>query len=391
MPRLDAPNLFPRSIQRAAPRERVNIVPAGLLAAEMAPGAGLLDASGRFPDGEGGFRPSLVQNLRAGRWGDAAGQGVGLLGDALSVLGPAGTAAGTAGKAIFIGATAAGWDRARAAQALAAEKAGMDPREIWETTGTFRSPDGGLRQEIDDSQSRFLTRRMIEARKDEVVQENKDIRARIAAATPKDQPDLFPKELRAAIKPLRERVKANTADLKDLYGYQVGYDPSMTTNYARIAFQHPELYDNYPDLGNIRIRQGEAMGPYLGAASPGMVEVYRAGLARDPRSTVLHEMQHMVQDAERMSPGGNPAQFDPARPEVQQAAANLGLPLTTPNEIQAAQFELYRRLGGEAEARAVQARRDLTPEQRRVIFPLDSYDVHESQVIPWPKQMGLFD
>jgi hypothetical protein len=40
-----------------------------------------------------------------------------------------------------------------------------------------------------------------------------------------------------------------------------------------------------------------------------------------------------------------------------------------------ARFDLYRRLAGEAEARAVQKRRNLTNEERKAIFPLESYDV----------------
>ena len=38
-------------------------------------------------------------------------------------------------------------------------------------------------------------------------------------------------------------------------------------------------------------------------------------------------------------------------------------------------FDAYKRLAGEAEARAVEARMKFTPEQRRATFPLDSYDV----------------
>jgi len=43
--------------------------------------------------------------------------------------------------------------------------------------------------------------------------------------------------------------------------------------------------------------------------------------------------------------------------------------------------DLYRRLAGEAESRAVQARKDMTPEQRRATFPLDSYDVPLNELI----------
>ncbi len=44
-------------------------------------------------------------------------------------------------------------------------------------------------------------------------------------------------------------------------------------------------------------------------------------------------------------------------------------------------MDLYQRLAGEAEARAVQARMNMTPEQRRATFPLDSYDVDIANLI----------
>jgi len=40
-----------------------------------------------------------------------------------------------------------------------------------------------------------------------------------------------------------------------------------------------------------------------------------------------------------------------------------------------APHDRYKRLAGEAEARAVQSRMNLNPQQRRELFPLDSYDV----------------
>ena len=43
--------------------------------------------------------------------------------------------------------------------------------------------------------------------------------------------------------------------------------------------------------------------------------------------------------------------------------------------------EAYRRLAGEAEARATQARMNMNAAQRREVFPLDSYDVPLEQLI----------
>ena len=43
--------------------------------------------------------------------------------------------------------------------------------------------------------------------------------------------------------------------------------------------------------------------------------------------------------------------------------------------------EQYRRLAGEAEARAVEARMNMTPAQRSQAFPLKSYDVPINELI----------
>jgi hypothetical protein len=46
-----------------------------------------------------------------------------------------------------------------------------------------------------------------------------------------------------------------------------------------------------------------------------------------------------------------------------------------------AKFDLYQRLAGEAEARAVQSRINMTPAQRRATFPEESYDVPLNELI----------
>lgn len=70
-------------------------------------------------------------------------------------------------------------------------------------------------------------------------------------------------------------------------------------------------------------------------------------------------VQHAVQRIENFARGGSERDFGAAKDA----------------------FEQYKRLAGEAEARAVQARLKLTPEQRRAIFPEDSYDVPLNSLI----------
>lgn len=159
----------------------------------------------------------------------------------------------------------------------------------------------------------------------------------------------------------------------------------------------------------------------------------------DARSTALHEMQHAVQQREGFARGGSPesfaAQFDAenARLPVVKAqvdqmkgaafeqsrdalasnsaivaeAKNFALKMgefssSQPIEAQISDYLLskndgykraykelselqqssrlalhdrYKRLAGEAEARAVQSRMKLNQQERRDLFPLDSYDV----------------
>ena len=44
-------------------------------------------------------------------------------------------------------------------------------------------------------------------------------------------------------------------------------------------------------------------------------------------------------------------------------------------------IDAYRRLAGEAEARATQARMNMNAKQRREVFPYDSYDVPVNSLI----------
>jgi hypothetical protein len=60
---------------------------------------------------------------------------------------------------------------------------------------------------------------------------------------------------------------------------------------------------------------------------------------------------------------------------LEQMAAPLG------DMDNASPHSIYRRLAGEAEARAVQKRMDYTPEQRREVFPFDDYDVPRDKLI----------
>jgi hypothetical protein len=161
----------------------------------------------------------------------------------------------------------------------------------------------------------------------------------------------------------------------------------------------------------------------------GMMEmdIYDMALkAGDPRSTSLHEMQHAVQTLEGMSPGGNitmafkdprafeilkriredyskPMSLDDfktqrygsavANPERLASAYQEYLQTIKPSSIgpelerlfqEEAAREYYKRLAGEAEARATQARMNMSSSERTQEYPYSSYDVLEEDLLTKP-------
>jgi hypothetical protein len=123
-------------------------------------------------------------------------------------------------------------------------------------------------------------------------------------------------------------------------------------------------------------------------------------------SVALHELQHAVQGREGFALGGNPesmkallseraqlkAKFDAAveqsltatdpiaRANAQQERQFYGLALGKLPRVDSAQ-DAYRKLAGEAEARATQARMNMNQQQRRDTFPFESYDAPVNQLI----------
>jgi hypothetical protein len=282
---------------------------------------------------------------------------------------------------IFIGKTAKTWDEKQADRALAMEAYGVDPETIWRETGTFRAPDKEWRQEISD------------------------------------------------------------VGAKGVYTHV----PPSEQRLAQMALEHPELLEAYPDLAKIQqfgLREPKARGSYEvthiqtedGPKVLGEAMVVRGPDEEALASTALHEMQHAIQRREGFQRGANPAEFKdkkiPAnlrdvvfsRSMREMAIANkmreLGYPvaegkvlnLNRPDtfkkvekyaesdeqlgrlvaEWQQANDKLkkypdkytqYARTAGEVEARAVETRRKMTPEERRATFPLKSYDVPPQDVI----------
>lgn len=297
-----------------------------------------------------------------------AGQGVGTM-----TLGAIGTMPGFGDLAkmglmgIFAGRGAKTADVLALSKAEKMAKKGISRDEIWKDTGWFQGADGKWRFEIDDSGARPVT---------------------WTETTPKG------------------------------YSYEVN------------KLSHPELKKAYPEVYG-DVRQNYTVNPDLndfetgGRYSP--KEKFIEATAKshdDARSTILHEYDHAIQDAEGFAGGGSPSEFSSGklnnyqkkllddmervkfyksikkkgqdadvafelvygtRPDqrIKDLSEKLGDRFIT-NEIQKftlTPYSRYHHLAGEVSARNVQARKDLTAAQRRAIPPWKTQDIPDDEQI----------
>jgi hypothetical protein len=316
-------------------------------------------------------------------------------------------------KGLFAGIRAKGadLDAQKKAEQMLAE--GADRDEIWAATGWFKDVDDSWKFEIDDSQAVSVTQ---------------NAKARIAEID-----DRFAEMEAKREYPLieLEKLKEEKAQLektaKSLGGKTMGE-----------VLQHPELYDQYtaPKYGSVyKLTSGKnKRGEYKEGVGIGIAP------DADVRSTALHEIQHEIQSNEDFALGGSPGQFksegmalaseldwnnkrladltDQAKKtqEYQVIENNLidalesgdealidkliteqidyveSFPHLKRHKDKARElseklsgvrdpYKAYQRLAGEAEARNVQTRLDLTPEERRATPPWKTLDVPENELI----------
>jgi hypothetical protein len=183
-------------------------------------------------------------------------------------------------------------DLKKLAEAKRLHEAGVNRREIWDKTGWYRGPDGKWRFEIDDSEARML-------------------------------PSSLDDKFRSV-------------------GEVIQHDP-LATNYA--ALMGDNVFGGVFPKG-VRGGRDRASGDiYINATME----------PDDQLSTLLHELQHAIQQKEG---------FD------------MGSPFKRTGDLDAdrAAYRRYRETPGEAEARMVQRRQNKTPEERKAKPPWESYD-----------------
>lgn len=146
-----------------------------------------------------------------------------------------------------------------------------NPEIVHHNTGVFRAPEGRLMFEIDDSAARLR---------------------------PENLRRLGPESYSIPA----FRTSKGPAKLGEVEPF-----PNLT---VEDVLHHPELYSRYPQIAKTPVGPTGFNFDILGAYSPSDNKIFlRGGKLEEMRSTLLHEIQHNVQNIEKFAQGGNPQQF----------------------------------------------------------------------------------
>lgn len=225
---------------------------------------------------------------------------------------------GSAG--IFGGRLSKTADQGQLRFAEAMHEKGFDRRQIWDATGWFQGKDKKWRYEIPDDELKLT----------------------------KDHPD--------------QTLRVSTGLSKDY-------------------LKHLELEKAYPRLQNLDSIIGttsarEGTGTYHGRS------IVASGNEKALPETVLHELQHAIQEMEQFSYG---AHWE--NPDIVSLANEIAKKhnITDPGEIELLAYEAYRRHAGEVEAFNVEKRFKMTPAQRKAKPPWETEDrTTEQQILGEP-------
>jgi hypothetical protein len=248
----------------------------------------------------------------------------------------------------FIGAGSKLWNPKSAFEAAKMLKQGVSPEEVFKTTNTAKGLEGEFRQELSDLNSHI-----------------------------KGGPTFYDTVM--------NRMKALEK-------------PSGEPMYAKDVFYHPEVYKAYPELANIEIQFIPKGNKATASYNPvnNVIKLNENLTPEQARSSMLHEIQHAVQEIEGFNKGADANKiigyhvkhYDDLMNEIgdlnDQMRKVVGTPeyddlmsrrMSLTKKVQALGDPLiegskvYQRYGGEAEARLTQSRRDMRPENAREVYP----------------------
>lgn len=175
-----------------------------------------------------------------------------------------------------------------------------------------------------------------------------------------------------------------------LHSKSLDFTDSKASKLDTFDIEHQELLRAYPQLKDLiegtkpmlDTTLKAAQGKYSNIPSKGATITTSAPDMPRLRSATVHEFQHAIQRLEDFARGGSPSMFIPENAAILKETGNF-LPLEEAAKAKGlTPPQAYRRLAGEAEARAVEGRLEytdmgITPPAN----PLDSYDVPFDKMI----------
>ena len=292
------------------------------------------------------------------------------------------------------------------------ERRGVAADTIFRETGWFQGADGKWRFEIDDSGMEY-------SRWGDMNRSDRTEYARFRELESKFIDGTTTQEEQAELRSLLEE------------GHGPGRAEERQTLRLSDFVRHDDLYQNYPQLRQASLRFADLPEGTYGTYNAETNTITLNNSLRDaPEDTLVHEIQHAIQNAEGFAAGASPDYWESARIDAETAASaareNLRLWLQdigyldyvrqsmdrvvageitldqhwenlqrfkensdrareiAVSEEEVARYEerlreidqmgmtareLYQNTAGEIEARDVMARRQLTPEQRRQTMP----------------------
>ena len=136
--------------------------------------------------------------------------------------------------------------------------------------------------------------------------------------------------------------------------------------------EHPELYENYPELRKMDIEGVYSDSKTVGAfdSVKDNIEIAFDSRKHNPKKTLFHEIQHAIQEKEGFTKGGNiEGSIDEALKNLKDMFFNSEIDADTYKKARSDliqnKFNYYRRLAGEVESRNVEGRMNWTEEMRQ--------------------------
>lgn len=242
------------------------------------------------------------------------------------------------------------------------------PEGVRRETGWFKGGDGKWRFEIDDSEMDWSM--------SGEYHRNPDIRR---------YNELFEKRYLQDI----ELTEDEDKELKALDGALKGVD--LSPKKLGDMLHHPELFKQYPDLADLNVRFDNLPGTTEGSYGFGEIVIDRSVRMNKEKlkSVLIHEIQHWIQDYEDFAEGSNSFEWKVKKEGIDSAISireKAVEKLEAEGNMESAEkyrqqieelkaqkevldsrsaFDLYQSTYGEQEARDVQARMNMSADERK--------------------------